>query len=136
MRSARTDKVLNLLSEKPSNPIVKIPEEEYIPPIYSRTGSGTQQINVMFLLMNEQLGTVMERFHCCMCANCAGAVTREAMKQLPPLIVTVKRKEDEQRVNELAARTRPRVIQIVTKAVITVKSNPPPHEINVEKKKN
>lgn len=128
MRSARTDKVLNLLSEKPSNPILKLPEEEYIPPIYSRTGSGTQQINVMFLLMNEQLGTVMDRFHCCMCPNCAQAVTREAIKQLPPLIVTVKRKEDEQRVNELAARTRARVIQIITKAVIFVKSNPPPHE--------
>lgn len=128
MRSSRTDKVLNLLSDKHPNPVLKVPEEEYIPPIYTRTGSGTQQINVMFLLMNEQLGTVMDRFHCCMCPSCAQAVTREAMKQLPPLIVTVKRKDDEQKVNELAARTRARVIQVITKAVILVKSNPPPHK--------
>lgn len=134
MRSARTDKILNLLGEereeKPANPILKIPEKEYIPPIYTRTGSGTQQINVHFLLINEQLGTVMERFHCCLCPSCAQAVTRETLRQLPPLIVTVRRKDDEQRVNELAVRHRAKVVQVITKAVIGVKSNPPhrPHD--------
>ncbi len=129
MRSSRTDKVLDLLERekeiKPANPALKIPETEYVPTVYTRVGSGTQLVNVIFLLLNEQLGAAMERFHCCMCPVCAQAATAEVLRKAPPIIVTVKRKEDERTVNELAEKYRVSVTHMIAKAVIAVKSNPP-----------
>ncbi len=131
MRSSRTDKVMGLLdgqeSAKPANPVLKVPDtpQEYIPTVYTRSGSGTQLVNVNFLLINEQLGAAMERFHCCTCAVCAQMATAEVLRKLPPVIVTVKRKDDERTVNELAAKYRAGVTRLIATAVIGVKSNPP-----------
>lgn len=128
MRSAKTDKILNLIGSEQSettNPLLRIPETEDIPVIFTKTTPGTQLINVGFLLLNEQLGTVMERFHCCTCEKCAMAVSLEVMKRYPPLIVKVKRRTDADKVNSIAAEHRSEIISALTKAVITVKANPP-----------
>lgn len=127
MRSARTDKVMNLLEKKPvreqpSNPMLNVPESEPIPVVYAKTGSGTQLVNVVFLLINEQLAAIMERFNCCTCDECAAAVTAETLARVKPIYVTVRRKSDADEVNKIAARHRNEIISAVTKAVITIKS--------------
>lgn len=133
MRSAKTDKILNLIGAEQTeatNPLLRIPETEDIPVIFTKTTPGTQLINVGFLLLNEQLGTVMERFHCCTCGKCAAAVSLEVMRRYPPIIVKVKRKSDADEVNRLAAEHRSEIISALTKAVITVKANPPHKSAN------
>ena len=128
MRSAKTDKILSLVgAEQPetANPLLRIPETEDIPVIFTKTAPGTQLVNVIFLLLNEQLGAVMERFHCCTCEKCAAAASLEVMKRYPPVIVKVKRRSDADEVNRLAAEHRSEIIAALTKAVITVKANPP-----------
>lgn len=127
MRSARTDKVMNLLEKKPvreqpSNPMLTVPESEPIPVVFTKTGSGTQLVNVVFLLINEQLSAIMERFNCCTCDECAAAVTTETLARVKPIFVTVRRKSDAEEVNKIAAIHRSEVISAVTKAVITRKS--------------
>lgn len=136
MRSAKTDKIMNLIGtgqREKSNPLLRIPETEEIPVIFTKTSPGTQLVNVVFLLLNEQLGTVMERFHCCTCEKCAAAVSLEVMKRYPPIIVKVKRKSDADEVNRLAAEHRSEIISALTKAVITVKANPPHKSANNNK---
>ena len=128
MRTAKTGKILSLVGEPPQppkNPVVRIPEEDEIPIIFTKTTPAFQIINVTFLLINEQLGQVMERFHCCTCEKCAAAVSLEVMKRYPPVIVKIKRKSDADEVNRLAVEHRSEIISALTKAVITVKANPP-----------
>ncbi len=129
MRSARTDKVMSLIGkaaeEKPANPVLKIPENEPVPVIFTKNFSGNQLVNVTFLLINEQLAAIMERFNCCTCDKCASAVTAEVLSRMPPVFVAVKRKSDAEDVNITAAAHRSEVISVVTKAVITIKSCPP-----------
>lgn len=127
MRSARTDKVMELLEKKPareqpSNPMLSVPEKAPVPVVFTKTSSGTQLVNVIFLLINEQLAAIMERFNCCTCDECAAAVTAETLARLEPVYVTVKRKNDADQVNLTAANHRSEVISAVTKAVITRKS--------------
>ena len=127
MRTAKTGKIMSLIgepAEQPKNPVVRIPDEDEIPVIFTKNTPAFQLINVTFLLINEQLGQVMERFHCCMCEKCAAQVTAEALRKLPPLVVEVRRKSDADKVNLLAAQYRSEVTKVLTKAVMTVKSLP------------
>ena len=139
MRTAKTNKILDLVNKpdaaphsgesaetnvvSPRNPNLRIPDNNEIPEIYEYT-PGFQLVNVAFLIINEQLGQIMERFNCCMCTKCVTAVTAEALKRIPPMIVPVRRKSDAQKVNELAERSRHEIIKVLTKAVITVKNSP------------
>ena len=129
MRSARTDKVMTLIGkaaeEKPANPILKIPESAPVPVIFTKNAGGPQLVNVIFLLINEQLAVIMERFNCCMCDKCASAVTAEVLSRISPVFVAVKRKSDTEEVNVTAAAHRSEVISAITKAVIAIKSCPP-----------
>lgn len=129
MRSARTDKVMSLIGkaaeEKPANPVLKIPENEPVPVIFTKNFSGSQLVNVTFLLINEQLAAIMERFNCCTCDKCASTVTAEVLSRIPSIFVTVKRKSDAETVNLTACTHRSEVISAITKAVINVKSCPP-----------
>lgn len=134
MRSTKTDKILNLVGGenkgepvKNANPLVRIPEPDEKPVVFTKDTAGFQLINVTFLLMNEQLGPAMERFNCCTCYKCAAAVTAETLRHFPQIIVPVKRKSDAEKVNKLAAEHRAELTPILTKAIITVKSNPPNH---------
>lgn len=106
-----------------SNPMLTVPESEPIPVVFTKTTGGTQLVNVIFLLINEQLATVMERFNCCTCEECAAAVTAEVLELVKPVYVTVKRKSDADEVNKIAADYRGEVISAVTKAVIKRKSS-------------
>lgn len=128
-RTAKTDKVLGLIgSEKPqalaANPIIKAPEKEAVAPVFVKSDTGTQFVNVAFLLINEQLGSIMERFRCCTCDICISAVTAEALRELPQTVIRVKRVSDTETVNRAAADMRSDAIRVITKAVMMVKTNP------------
>lgn len=128
-RTTKTDKVLGLIgAEAPrtpaSNPIIKAPEKEAVPPVFVKSDTGTQFVNIPFLLINEQLGSIMERFRCCTCEKCIAAVTDEALRELPQNIVRVKRVSDTEAVNRAAADMRSEAIRILTKAVMLIKTNP------------
>lgn len=126
--TAKTKKVLDLFGESaPSptlNPVVKPPEKESVPALFIKSENGTQFVNIAFLLINEQIGGIMERFNCCTCDKCIDAVTAECFAKLPRAVVKVKRKSDEDTVNRTAAEMRSDAIRIITKAVMFVKSNP------------
>lgn len=127
MRTTKTGKIMSLIgepAEQPKNPVVRIPEEDEIPVIFTKDNPAFQIINVTFLLINEQLGQVMERFHCCTCEKCISRVTAEALRNLPSLTVAVKRKSDADKVNRLAAEHRANVTKALTKAVMSVKTLP------------
>lgn len=134
MRTTKTDKILNLFgkdNEQPdvtaghlSNPSFRVPDEKEVSVIFEKTTPGFQLINVGFLLINEQLGQVMERFNCCMCEKCAAAITSEVLKRVPPLFVEVRRISDAEKVNRLGDEWRSEVRSVLTKAVIGVKNNP------------
>ena len=110
---------------KRGNPIIKPPEEEAQAPVFVKSIGGFQLVNVPFLLINEQLGGIMERFNCCMCERCVAAVTAEVLSAVTPKILGVRRKSDEKIVNKAAAEQRSEVVKAITKAVIGVKTNPP-----------
>ena len=127
--TAKTDKVLELFDKSipappPANPLIRPPEKDPVPIVFVKTDIGTQFVNIPFLLINEQLGGIMERFRCCTCDRCISAVTEESLKQLPPCVVRVKKKSDADTVNRAAADARSEAIRIITKAVMFVKSNP------------
>ena len=129
-RSSKTDKVLGLIgSEKPpaspaSNPVLKPPEREAVPPVFVKSDTGTQFVNIPFLLINEQIGSIMERFRCCTCDECVSAVTGEVLKNLPAKIVRVRRVSDTETVDRAAAAMRSEAIRVITKAVMLIKTNP------------
>ncbi|MBQ9482636.1 MAG: hypothetical protein IJU82_00455 [Ruminiclostridium sp.] len=127
--TAKTEKILNLFGSSEAapaamNPAIKPPEKEAVPAVFLKSDNGTQFVNLSFLLLNEQLGGIMERFNCCTCDKCVAAVTEESLKQLPATIVRVKRKSDAKLVDKAAADERSEAIRIITKAVMFVKSNP------------
>lgn len=135
MRTAKTDKILNLINiEKqdkapsaneasaPTNPLMRIPEKDEVPEVFVKTTPGFQIINVTFLLINEQIGHVMERFNCCTCPKCIASVTAEVLKKAPAVTVEVRHKNDAYRVNRLMAQHKAEISRILTKAVINVKS--------------
>lgn len=127
--TAKTDKVLSLFGDTaapaPFNPAIKPPEKEKVPPVFIKADNGTQFVNIPFILINEQLGSIMERFHCCTCDICVAAVTAESLRSLPANIVRIKRKADTETVDRAAADQRSEAIRVITKAVMAVKSNPP-----------
>ena len=127
--TAKTSKVLDLFERNDAplaatNPLIKPPEKENVPPVFIKADNGTQFVNIPFILINEQVGSIMERFHCCTCEQCVAAVTEECLKKLPPEVVRVKRKADAEAVDRAAAEARSDAIRIITKAVMFVKSNP------------
>lgn len=130
MRTTKTDKIMGLVggkgapADEPLNPNFRVPDKDEIPVIYTKPNPGFQLVNVGFLLINEQLGQIMERFNCCMCEKCVSQVTSEALRHIPPMVIEVRRKSDEERVNVIAAKYRTDVTHILTKAVISVKSFP------------
>lgn len=128
-RSSKTDKVLGLIGgekkeAKAANPVFHAPEKEAVPQIFVKSDTGTQFVNIGFLLINEQLGSIMERFRCCTCDDCVAAVTEEALKNMPTRIVRVKRVSDAESVDRAAAGLRSDSIRVITKAVMLIKTNP------------
>lgn len=127
--TAKTGKVLGLFdgTQAPpalTNPAFKAPEKEAVPTVFVKSENGTQFVNIAFLLINEQIGGIMERFHCCTCDTCVSTVTAECLKNLPERVVRAKRKSDADEVNRTAAEMRSEAIRVITKAVMFVKSNP------------
>ena len=128
MRSTKNGKNLKLLGEAAQtaahNPSIRIPDSKEVPVIFTKHTPAFQLVNVNFLLINEQLGQVMERFNCCMCEKCTAAVTAEVLRKMPPVMVAVRRKSDEEMVNILAAKHRSEVTKLLTKTVMIVRNNP------------
>jgi hypothetical protein len=126
--TAKTDRLLGLFDGDEHtglmNPAVKAPEKENVPSVFVKSETGTQFVNIAFLLINEQLGCIMERFNCCTCDKCVAAVTEEALKNIPQTIVRAKRRSDVDAVNRAAADMRSDAIRVITKAVMSVKAMP------------
>ena len=126
--TAKTDRLLGLFDGEErvtlSNPAVKAPEKENVPPVFIKSDNGTQFVNIPFLLINEQIGSIMERFNCCTCDKCVAAVTAEALKDIPRTVIRVKRQSDVDTVNRAAADMRSDAIRVITKAVMSVRAMP------------
>ena len=126
--TAKTKKVLGLLDAPEAlpahNPLIQEPTGENIPVVFVKSEIGTQFVNIPFLLINEQLGSIMERFNCCTCDKCIAEVTVGCLPKLPQNIVRIKRAADEELVNKAAADMRNEAIRIITKEVMFIKSNP------------
>ena len=126
--TAKTKKVLGLLDAQEivpaHNPLIQEPTGENYPVVFVKSEIGTQFVNVPFLLINEQLGSIMERFNCCTCDKCVAEVTVSSLAKLPPTIVRIKRTADEDLVNKAAADMRNEAIRIITKEVMLLKANP------------
>ena len=128
--TAKTEKILGLVGNSGAvpvpamNPAIKPPEKESVPPVFIKSESGTQYVNIPFLLINEQIGGIMERFNCCTCDKCVAAVTEEALKNIPTVVIRVKRQSEVDSVNRTAADMRSDAIRIITKAVMQIKSSP------------
>ncbi len=126
--TAKTDRLLGMLDGGEHatfmNPAVKAPEKENVPPVFVKSDIGTQYVNIPFLLINEQLGSIMERFNCCTCEKCVAAVTAEALRNIPQTIVRIKRQSDVDAVNRAASDMRSEAIRIITKSVMSVKAMP------------
>ena len=128
--TAKTKKIMSLLDTRTAppvsaNPAIKPPDVQAVPQVFFKTEPGIQIINIAFLLINEQLAAVMERFRSCTCDKCTAAVTEIVLKKIPQVFVTVREKSDEDAVNQAAAQYRSQAVQAITKAVISVRTNPP-----------
>ena len=128
--TAKTKKILALVKAETAptpaaNPAIKPPVKEAVPQLFVKSDTGTQIVNIAFLLINDELAAVMDRFRCCTCDECAAKVTEYALHDIPQVFVTAKSKADEDKVNRTAAAHREQALRAITKAVIAVKTNPP-----------
>ena len=112
--------VLNTI--KPVKQVQNKPEARY-----TWNNSGKQIVNIITLLINEELGAVMDRFNVCDCDKRCKFVTEVVAGAIPPVFIRVKSKSGEEAVNQALAKYRTAVIKALTKAVLVIKKNPP-HE--------
>ena len=113
--TAKTKKIMSLLDTRTAppvsaNPAIKPPDVQAVPQVFFKTEPGIQIINIAFLLINEQLAAVMERFRSCTCDKCTAAVTEIVLKKIPQVFVTVREKSEK---------------ASCFLAVISVRTNPP-----------
>ena len=148
-RSSKTEQVMGLLGKKPSrekqNPAVCAPQPQKAQPPavasmtaskaaekkpnvkYQWNRSGKQIVNIVTMLINEELGAVLERFNACDCDKCCKFVTEVVAGALPSIFVRVKSISGQDAVNDALDKYRPAVIKALTKAVLAAKKAPP-HE--------
>ena len=117
---SKTAPVLNAI--KPVKPVQNKPDTRY-----TWNGSGKQIVNIITMLINEELGAVMDRFNVCDCDKCCKFVTEVVAGAIPPVFVHVKSRSGEEAVNKALAKYRTAVIKALTKAVLIIKKSPP-HE--------
>lgn len=148
-RTAKTELVMNLLSgsaekknphlrgERPASRevIAKLPAPKANPSLrlseesgaYSWNYRGKQLINIISMLINEELGEIVDRFNICACDDCLRYITETVLCELPAVFVRVGQKADEKRVNELLSEYRPAVIKALTHTAILMRTRRP-HE--------
>ena len=143
-RSSKTEQVMGLIGGKPkkekANPLVganTAPAVKTVPALretvkktnpklkYTWDCSGKQIVNIVTMLINEELGTVMERFNVCDCDKCCKFITEVVAGALPSIFVRVRSKGGEAEVNAALNKYRTAVIKALTKAVLAVKKTPP-----------
>lgn len=83
-----------------------------------------QIVDVTAMLIGEQLGAAIERFHVCSCDRCCAEITARAMRQLPRIFMHVRSADDEKAVNERLELMRADVVKILAKVIISTKTNP------------
>lgn len=116
-------KITKLVTEAPLNPTIKqIGTEEQ--PIYRRIGNEKQIINISFFLINEQLGSILERFNSCTCDDCCRIISEKALKLMPVKFVHVNKKADADEVNACLKELRPEATRILTKLCLTARTKP------------
>ena len=110
--------------EAQRNPSLKITAFEGSKTRYTWNYGNRQLLNIMTMLINDELGTILERFNVCECGKCCQYITQTALNELPAVFVQAKSKADEQRVNAELNKHRPNVIKTLTRIVISIKSSP------------
>lgn len=83
-----------------------------------------QVLNIITMLINDELGVLLDRFNICDCEDCCKYITETAVSALPAVFVRAKCKADEQIVNAELAKYRSAVIKMLTKIAISLKNNP------------
>lgn len=113
-----------LFPEAQHNPSLRIATIDGSKTRYTWNYGSRQLLNIMTMLINDELGTVLERFNVCECEKCCKFITQTALDELPAVFVQAKSKADEQKVNAELNKYRPTVIKALTKIVISIKNNP------------
>jgi len=104
------------------NPALKaIPVEDRV---YVRPSGERQIISVPLMLINEQIGTAVERFNACACDECLRVITDRALDLMPPMYIRVINSMDEDEVNRLIKERRQEAIRVLAKICITAHSKP------------
>lgn len=108
---------------EPMNPALKAALE--VTQSYSRPKTLAYQIvDISAMLVAEQLGAAIERFHVCSCDRCCEEITARAMKQLPRIYMHVRSADDEKAVNQRLEQTRAEVVKVLARVIISMKTTP------------
>jgi hypothetical protein len=121
-RTIIKDKTLN--TDAAVVPILKPPLTDPLHTVYTKPAGERQVVNVVTILLNEQLGSALERFNACACPLCCGEITRRVLSEMPPAFVQVSTIKHADEVNKKLAEMRPKVISSIAKAVMAGKIKP------------
>jgi len=105
-------------------PILKPPQNDPAHTVYLKPAGERQVVNVAAILLNEQLGSALERFNACACQKCCKEITRRVLDELQPSFVHVSTINDADEVNRKLSELRPEVIQVITKVVMAGLNKP------------
>ena len=138
-RTAKTATVMNLVAlqtNEPKNPFTDEKsktqkQSAFVSPAlklptavsdYRWDFRGSQMLNIITMLINDELGEILSRFNICSCEKCCQLITETVLSELPPVFVRVSKKSDEQQVNELLSKYRPIVMKALTKEAIFLRT--------------
>jgi len=113
---------------QPENPALKIIAAEngeaVSEKLFTRSATERQIVSVPLMLINEQLGTAVERFNSCACDECLRGITDSALNLMPPMYIRVVNSADEDEVNRLISEQRAEVIRVLAKICIAANMKP------------
>jgi len=105
-------------------PTLKLPQNDPSHTVYTKPAGERQVVNVVSILLNEQLGTALERFNACACQKCCLEITCRVLKEIPPAFVHVSTINDADEVNGRLSEMRADVIKVITKTVMAGLTKP------------
>lgn len=110
----------SLIAEVPHNPAFRQTGADEIG-YFRRQPNEKLIINVSSYLINEQLGSALERFRVCRCDECCRIITEKATAMMPDAFVHVNSKADEDEAGRLIKELRPEAIRVLTKLCISAR---------------
>jgi len=92
--------------------------------VFMRSSTERQIVSIPLMLVNEQLGSAVERFNSCACDECLRGITDSALDLIPPMYVRVVNAADEDEVNRLIKEQRAEAIRALAKVCIAANKKP------------